>query len=128
VSKVFQLAAYTRVGVRNSIVEERRAAPRQEAYIPAALETVQGRSTIAITRDISSTGVLILTRLDLVVGEVVRLTVALDGAEHTLSGKVVRLEQLESHELWRHKVALVVDGADPALVQLQAALQRSPGR
>jgi hypothetical protein len=109
-------------------VEERRATPRQEAYVPAVLETAQGRSTTALTRDISATGLLILTRLDLVVGELVRLTVALDGVEHTLACKVVRLEQLESHELWRHKVALVVDGADPVLVQLQATLQRAPSR
>jgi len=103
-------------------VEERRATPRHEAYIPAALETRQGRQAIAITRDISSTGLLILTRLDLVLGEPVKLTVALDGSEHTLSGKVVRREDLEPHELWRHKVALVVDGANPVLAQLQATL------
>jgi hypothetical protein len=105
------------------MAEDRRAAPRQEAYVSAALETSQGRSTIAITRDISSTGLLILTRVDLVVGEVIKLTVALGGAQHTLSGKVVRREPLaEPHELWRHKVALALDGADPVLAQLQATL------
>lgn len=103
-------------------MEERRATPRQEAYVPATLETLQGRQAIAITRDISSTGLLILTRLDLAVGDAVKLTVVQDGSERTLSGKVVRVEELESHELWRRKVALVVDGAAPALAQLQATL------
>jgi hypothetical protein len=111
------------------MTEDRRAAPRQEAYVSAALETSQGRSTIAITRDISSTGLLILTRVSLGVGDVIKLTVALDGSQHTLSGKVVRVEDMEPHELWRRKVALVVDGADPVLARLQATLaeQAKPG-
>lgn len=103
------------------MAEDRRAAPRQEAYVSAALETLQGRSTIAITRDISSMGLLILTRIQVAIGEVIKLTVALGSAQHTLSGKVVRLEPMEPHELWRYKVALAVD-ADPVLAQLQATL------
>jgi hypothetical protein len=104
------------------MVEDRRAAPRQEAYLSAALETSQGRATIAITRDISSTGLLILTRISLDVGEVIKLTVVLEDTRQPLSGTVVRLERLEPHELWRYKVALAVDVADPVLPQLQAAL------
>jgi hypothetical protein len=106
-------------------VEDRRAAPRQAAYISAALETSQGRSTIAITRDISTRGLLILTRPALEIGEVIKLTVALGDVQHTLSGKVVRVEALEPHELWRHKVAITVDESDPALAQLHAALEQA---
>jgi len=90
--------------------------------VSAALETSQGRSTIAITRDISANGLLILTRLPLEDGEIIKLTVALGDSQHTLSGKVVRHEELEPHELWRHKVAIAVDEADPALAPFQAAL------
>jgi hypothetical protein len=104
------------------MTEDRRAAPRQEAYVSALLETAQGRSTIAITRDISSTGLLVLTRVELTVAEVITLTVALEGPQRTLSGKVVRVERLEPHELWRYKVALTVDAADPVLAQIQAML------
>jgi hypothetical protein len=104
------------------MVEDRRAAPRQEAYLSAALETSQGESTIAITRDISSTGLLILTRVSLAIGEVIKLTVVLDESEQPLSGKVVRQERLEPHELWRYKVAIAVDDADPVLSRLQATL------
>lgn len=104
------------------MTEDRRAAPRQEAYVPALLETAQGRSTIAITRDISSTGLLVLTRVELTVGEVISLTVTLENAKRTLAGKVVRVERLEPHELWRYKVALTVDSADPVLAQIQAML------
>ena len=103
------------------MAEERRAAPRQEAYISAALETSQGRSTIAITRDISSTGLLILTRIQPALGDVLKLTVLLAGTQRSLSGKVVRLEALE-HELWRYKVALAIDSAEPVLAELRATL------
>jgi hypothetical protein len=104
------------------VVEDRRAAPRHEAYISAALETSGGRTTIAITRDISATGLLILTRFPLAIGEVIKLTAALGDAQHALSGRVVRQEDLEPHELWRYKVAIAVDDADPALAVFQAAL------
>lgn len=103
-------------------VEDRRSAPRHEAYVSAALETSKGRSTIAITRDISTTGLLILTRHPPELGEIVKLTAAVGEGQHTLSARVVRVEDLELHELWRHKVALAADPADPALAELQAAL------
>ena len=103
-------------------MEDRRASPRYEAYVSAALETSQGESTIAITRDVSAAGLLILTRLPLEIGEAVKLTAALRGARHTLSGKVVRHEDLEPHELWRYKAAIAVDEADPALARFHAAL------
>jgi hypothetical protein len=108
-------------------MEDRRAAPRQPAHVSAALETAQGRSTIAITRDISSRGLLLLTRAALEVGELVKLTVALAGSPGTLSGKVVRVEDLEDHELWRYKAAIIIDDGDPVLAQLHAALPE-PGR
>ena len=103
-------------------MDDRRAAPRQQAHVSAALETATGRSTIAITRDISTRGLLLLTRAALEVGEVVKLTVSLGDAPGTLSGKVVRVEDLEGHELWRHKAAITVDGGDPVLARLHAAL------
>ncbi|TMQ24562.1 MAG: PilZ domain-containing protein [Deltaproteobacteria bacterium] len=106
-------------------MEDRRAAPRQAAFISASLETSQGRSAIAITRDISTRGLLLLTRPALQVGELVKLTVALGATQHTLSGKVVRVEAMEPHELWRHKVAIAVDESDPALSQLHAALEHA---
>lgn len=108
------------------VVEDRRAAPRQEAYISAALENSKGRSTIAITRDISTRGLLLLTRLPLEVGEIVKLTAAVGELSHSFSGKVVRVEPLEVHELWRHKAAITVDESDPALPALHAALAEQP--
>ena len=93
--------------------------------MPAGLETpdrAQGKISIAITRDISSTGLLIFSRRELVVGELVNLTCVLDGTEHALSGKVVRVEPVDTHELWRCKAALAVDGQEHALRELQTAV------
>lgn len=108
-------------------MEDRRAAPRQPAHVSAALETAQGRSTIAITRDISTRGLLLLTRATLQVGEIVKLTVSLGSGPGTLSGKVVRVEDLDDHELWRYKAAITVGDGDPVLAQLQATLPE-PGK
>jgi hypothetical protein len=110
----------------NDLVEDRRAAPRQEAYVSAALENSKGRSTIAITRDISTRGLLLLIRLPLEIGEVVKLTVAFGDDHDTLSGKVVRIEPLEGHELWRYRAAITVDEGDPVLGRLHAALPEPP--
>ena len=96
--------------------------PRQEAYLSAALETSQGQSTIAITRDISTRGLLLLTRLPLQVGEVIKLIAVVGDAQHALTGKVIRVEPMEIHELWRYKAAITVDDTDPAFQQLYAAL------
>ena len=104
------------------MAEDRRAAPRQEAYLSASLETSQGKSRSAITRDISSTGLLVLVGAGLVVGQVIKLTVVIDDSQRSLSARVVRQERLEPHEMWRYKVALAVDGADPVLAQIQATL------
>ncbi|HEX7842332.1 MAG TPA: PilZ domain-containing protein [Kofleriaceae bacterium] len=103
-------------------MEDRRSSPRYEAYVSAWIEASQGRSTIAITRDISAAGLLILTRLPLEIGEAVKLTAALGDSQHTLSGKVVRQESLPPHELWHYKAAVAVDEADPALARFHAAL------
>jgi hypothetical protein len=102
-------------------MEERRTAERQTAYISAELETATGRSTIAITRDISPTGVLVMTRIQPELGEPVTLTVHLEGSTYALVGKVVRVETMEPHEIWRRKVALTFEGPNPALASLRAA-------
>ena len=52
------------------------------------------------------------------VGDVVKLTVVLDGAGAYPGSRSRRGP--EDHELWRHKVALAVDGDAPTLAQLEA--------
>jgi hypothetical protein len=104
------------------VTDERRAAPRHEAYLAGELETASGRSGIAITRDITPTGILVLTRIQLTVGEKIKMTVVLGDARHQLTGTVIRHEEIELGELWRHKLAIVLDGTDAELAKLYATL------
>ena len=102
-------------------MEDRRTSPRREAYLSAELATNEGQSTIAITRDISPTGILLFSRIKLEVGQLVTLSV-LDGTQYTITGRVVREEQLEFHELWTSKVAISLDADDPVLAKIHASL------
>jgi hypothetical protein len=105
--------------------EERRGAPRVTAYIAAEIDTGEGKQAIAITRDVSANGILVLTRLSLEVGQAVKLKVAFGGRDdRILAGKVVRQEELDPGEstLWHTKVALAVEPGDPVHAELLQAL------
>jgi len=117
--------------------EERRTAQRHTAYIGAEIDTGDGPVRAAITRDGSATGMLLLTRADLVAGQSVKLSVFLvEGTSRTVTGKVVRNETLDSEEnsLWRTKVAIALDEPDAelaakfdALAQQQAHIYGKSG-
>jgi hypothetical protein len=93
------------------VSDERRGSPRITAYYAGELETAEGRHGIAITRDISAGGLLVLSRRTHAVGDEVSLSVICDGETIPLRGKVVRLQELEAgeSELYRCKVALSMD-------------------
>jgi hypothetical protein len=98
--------------------EERRTAPRHAAYIGAEIKDQGGPISAAITHDGSASGLLLLTRAKLEVGQSVELMVFLvEGEGHTVVGKVVRQEPLDAEEntLWRTKVAVHIETPDPEL-------------
>jgi len=103
--------------------EERRTAPRYAASLPGELDSREGRTSIAITRDVSSSGLLVLSRTEVAVGTSVSLKVAFRGTDLTLTGKVVRHEEVSPEEssLWLYKVAVVLDSS-PLLDDLMAEL------
>ena len=109
------------------MTDERRSAPRVTAYLAGEIETAEGKTSVAITRDVGPNGLLLLSRSRYAVGDPVSLTILAGvGAEAErvqVKGKVVRQEKLEPGEsdLWRNKVALAVDDA-PALGKLLAKL------
>lgn len=113
---------------------DRRRAERHEVYFAAELLREGGdRARVAITRDASETGVLVLTRARLEVGQRLSLRVLLPGeAKHprTLAATVIRREALSPAEIdfWKEKVAVRFDDPDPKLVQdmLVAALRHEP--
>jgi hypothetical protein len=94
------------------MTDERRGTPRHSASFAGEIETPEGHQKIAITRDVSANGVLLLTRTNqLVVGEPVKLRVMVGHEEVHISGRVVRQEPLGAEEstLWRTKVAVTLD-------------------
>jgi hypothetical protein len=97
--------------------EDRRGSPRYPAYYAGELHTAEGRHSIAITRDVGASGLLLLSRRTHAVGDVLKLQMIWDGQPITLEGKVVRHEAMDpkESELWRTKVAVAIsDGAQLA--------------
>jgi len=105
------------------VTDERRTSQRVSASLPGQLETAEGKQGIAITRDVSAGGFLLLSRRSHAVGETVKLMLMAHDVEHHVTGRVVRQEMLAPGEstLWRTKVAIAVDDAD-VMQTLLAAL------
>jgi hypothetical protein len=106
------------------VTDERRASPRHSAHLAGELETSEGKSAIAITKDVSAAGLLIFTRMRLEVGTPVKLLVLWKDEQLTLNGSVLRETQVDPHEstLWRSKVAIGIDSKDPGLAKIFTAL------
>lgn len=105
------------------MTDERREQPRFPVSMAGEIETDEGRASIAITRDLSSTGVLILSRKELAIGAPVKIKVAFKTSTMVVTGKVVRREDVDPHvsSLWRYKVALAIEPS-PELDQLMTEL------
>jgi hypothetical protein len=103
------------------VTDERRGSPRHAASIAGELETADGDSAIAITRDVSANGLLVFTRLRECDGTV-KLKVVHNDQTMVLTGRVVRMEPVEDSALWRNKVAIAIDGDDSMIAQLFSAV------
>lgn len=100
--------------------EERRISPRHAAYVGAEIDTGQEPVRAAITHDGSATGLMLLTRADLEIGQTIKLNVFfVENESRTVEGKVLRKEQLSPDEnaLWRTKVAISFVEPDPDLAR-----------
>lgn len=106
--------------------QERREATRHAASLPAQIETDSGRYTVAVTRDVSATGLLVHSHHPLEVGSSVTVYVAVAGEQYAVTGKVVRGEPLahEDMAMWRAKSAVVLDADNPELAGFVAAISR----
>ncbi len=94
------------------------------AHLAGELESTQGRSAIAITRDVSAGGLRIFTRVRLEVGAPVKLMVLWKDEQLVLNGTVLREQAVDPNEstLWRSKVAIGIDPKDATLAKIVAAL------
>ena len=105
--------------------DDRRISPRHFAYVGAEIDIGDGPARAAITHDGSATGLLLLTRSDLEIGQTIKLNVFfVEGESRSVTGKVVRQEPLNPDEntLWRTKVAVDLDEPDPELAKAFMAL------
>jgi hypothetical protein len=106
---------------------DRRRSPRHRAYLAAEIVVDTDIERSAVTKDVSESGLLLLTRVRLVEGQPVKLKIHRPGEEDrplVLSGRVVRREQLTREEIgtWREKVAFAFDVPQPELAEEFAAL------
>ena len=114
--------------------EENRRAERHIVYFVAELLPADGeRARVAITHDASESGLLMLTRAHLEIGQSVTVRVMLPGdatERPPVTGRVVRREVLSPAEVdfWREKVALQFDAPEAELARemLIAAVRYEP--
>jgi hypothetical protein len=110
---------------------QRRAHERHSIWLAVELSQGGGETALAVSRDASKGGVLVLTGVPFEVGAAVRATLRLppDGAEErTLTAVVVRCEpnREDPDGFWHHRVALRFDAPDEALETWLAELKPPP--
>lgn len=110
------------------MTDERRGSPRIPASLAGEIETPEGKSSIAISRDVSSGGLMIFARKRLEAGTPLKMTVVYNGEQLKLTGNVLRCEELEmgSSTIWRTRVAVGVDPNDEVIARLYAAIAAAP--
>jgi hypothetical protein len=92
---------------------DRREGSRLLACFPAYVERAPGEVHTTLMRDLSTTGVLLLVRLKLEVGDAVKLQLFISSIDEArpATGRVVRVEPLADDELglWARRVAVQFD-------------------
>jgi hypothetical protein len=107
--------------------DERRVAKRYVLWIPLQLEAGSDTRMLAVSRNISWSGALMIAGADMAVGEKVKLRLQIPGTtvDRTLSGEIVRTEANEEDPdgLWRYRIAVKFDEDVPELEANFEALQ-----
>ena len=104
--------------------EERRTAKRHALWIPIQMEQGPEIQVLAVSRDISVKGALVIAGAQLEPGSRVEMTVSVPGGDdQQVGGVIVRVEpnQEDPDGLWRYRLAIDFDRALP---QLEEAFQR----
>jgi hypothetical protein len=92
---------------------DRRSDTRHIACFPAEIDTGSGAASIAIIRDLSVSGALLLTRMKFKVGDPVKLSLYIldDQNPRVVSGKIMRSERRGSDysDVWPNSVGIKFD-------------------
>lgn len=110
------------------MTEERRAAERHVLWIPVQMKAGEDVQMLAVSRNISVSGVLVIVGASLEVGERVDMTLQVPGEdERVLGGEIVRVEVNEEDPdgLWRYKLAVAFDESVDDLLPAFERLQKS---
>jgi hypothetical protein len=112
-----------------TMADERRRAPRFALWFPMQIAR-DGEVILAISRDVSEVGVLVVAAAAPSVGAQVAITMQLPGdAARTVEGTIVRVDPnpADPDGLWRHRVAVElterVDGLESVLEEVSRTSQ-----
>ena len=109
--------------------QERRSAPRHLACFPAYVGTGEDAANIALIRDISVRGALLLTRERFDVDDSIELSMYVSGdpgaPPRVVGAKVVRFERrnVEQADLWLYSAAVEFDAPQVELEEEIRALE-----
>jgi Tfp pilus assembly protein PilZ len=102
------------LGAHLTSLRDRRVQPRACACFPIHVHRKNGAARLALSRNLSTTGALLVVRSNLDVGERISLLLCLsedrsDTVE--VSGRVIRVEPraLDRADVWTHRVAVQFD-------------------
>lgn len=107
--------------------EERRAARRYALWIPVQLASGPELRMLAVSRNISWSGALMIAGASVEVGEEVELTLSLPGGgeDRALKGEIIRVETNDEDPdgLWRYRIGVKFAEAVPELEPAFEALE-----
>ena len=107
--------------------DERREGKRHTLWVPIELRQGQEVRMLAVSRNISASGVLVIVGATLEVGGRVDLELQVPGeTDEALSGEIVRVEVNEEDPdgLWRYRLAIRFDQPVPQLVPAFERLEK----
>lgn len=105
------------LALRN-VGEDRRGTPRTPAVFAVGLESDKTGERHGVTRDLSTTGLLIVTPTQYSKGDRLKLRVHVGASLVDVAGKVMRVDEnpVSSPELWRWRVGVQLDQPLPVEV------------
>lgn len=91
---------------------ERRQAPRVDAGLPVELDVGERTGELGIAHDVSRTGLLLFSRVELEPGAAITLRLRPQGPQGELeeiTAKVIRSEQNDAESMWPVRSAVTFD-------------------
>ncbi len=114
----------------DAMSDERRESKRHTLWVPIEVRQGQEIQMLAVSRNISASGVLVVVGATLEVGGRVELKLQVPGEDdEELSGEIVRVEvnAEDPDGLWRYQLAIRFDQPVPQLIPAFERLEKGAG-